>query len=147
MFHNTKNGMLACGNVGKKGLEFKAVGDKHIPKANFSLAVDKDERGETIWLNCVAWRNIAICARDLNISQGDTVAVCGKLQSREYKGKTYTDLVVEIILTVIDKQGNMLTTAPPPLAATASQQEPPEGFIDDTAYDDGGYIDEDDVPF
>lgn len=81
--------------VGKatKDAEFKLVGEKQSPVCSFSLNVGKRQDTTTIFANCKAWYGLAQLSK--NINKGDTVIVIGKTESREYNGKTYTDLIAE----------------------------------------------------
>ena len=81
--------------VGKatKDAEFKIVGEKQSPVCSFSLNVGKRQDTTTIFVNCKAWYGLAEYAKD--ICKGDTVIVIGHTESREYNGKTYTDLTAE----------------------------------------------------
>jgi single-stranded DNA-binding protein len=91
--------VIAVGTVSKDA-EFKNVGDKQTAKCSFSLAagkrkVDGEDNLQTIWVTCVCWRNVADTARE--IIKGDVVFAIGKVESREYNGKEYNDLVCEFI--------------------------------------------------
>ena len=81
--------------VGKaiKDAEYKRVGSKDSPVVSFSLNVGKRQDTTTIFVNCKAWYGLAELSK--NISKGDTVIVIGHTESREYNGKTYTDLTAE----------------------------------------------------
>lgn len=52
-----------------------------------------DGKWETKWTNCQAWHDTARAAA--NIRKGDTVLCVGSLETNEYNGKTYKNLVVE----------------------------------------------------
>ena len=81
--------------VGKavKDAEYKLVGAKESPICSFGLNVGKRQDTTTIFVNCKAWYGMAEYAK--NICKGDTVIVIGHTESREYNGKTYTDLTAE----------------------------------------------------
>jgi len=76
-----------------KDAEYKVVGDKGSPICSFSLNVGKRKDTTTIFVNCKAWYALAKYSQD--IRKGDTVIVIGHTESREYNGKTYTDLTAE----------------------------------------------------
>lgn len=76
-----------------KDAEMRLVGDKQTPMCTFSLAVGKRQDTTTIFVNCKAWRKLAEYAQ--NIRKGDSVIVVGELETNEYNGKTYTNLVAE----------------------------------------------------
>ena len=76
-----------------KDAEFKIVGAKESPVCSFGLNVGKRQDTTTIFANCKAWYKWAEIAK--NIRKGDDVLVIGKTESREYNGKTYTDLIAE----------------------------------------------------
>lgn len=52
-----------------------------------------DGKWETKWTNCQAWHDTARAAA--NIRKGDTVLCVGRLETNEYNGKKYKNLVVE----------------------------------------------------
>lgn len=52
-----------------------------------------DGKWETKWTNCQAWHDTARAAA--NIRNGDTVLCIGRLETNEYNGKTYKNLVVD----------------------------------------------------
>lgn len=53
----------------------------------------QDGSYETKWTNCQSWHDTARAAA--NIRKGDTVLCIGRLETNEYNGKTYKNLVVE----------------------------------------------------
>lgn len=112
--------------------EYKRVGQKDSPIASFSLIVGKRQDTTTIFANCKAWYRLAEYAK--HIRKGDHVIVIGQLESREYNGKTYTDLVAEWI-NFVGQDG------------TAHQETAPNG----TPYHAGVTFEEDngdgDLPF
>lgn len=87
----------ACG----RDPEFKLVGENDHRKCTVGLAVGKKpdpeggERPITVWCNLVAWHDLASILAAAR--KGDSVLAIGKLKSREYNGKTYTDLEAEYI--------------------------------------------------
>lgn len=103
--------MVIIAGTATKDAELKLVGSKNTPQCRFGLAVGKDKQDKTIFANCVAWRNLAQYAAD-NICKGDNVCVIGRLESREYNGKTYTDVVADWI-NVVGASSEATTAAPP----------------------------------
>lgn len=80
-----------------KDAEMKQVGEKQSSKTTFSVKASEktkpDGTKEAQWTNCVAWHELArACA---GFKKGDFVMAVGKIESREWEGKTYKDLVVE----------------------------------------------------
>ena len=122
----------ACG----RDPEFKTVGEKGHRKCTVGLAVGKrpDPNGGdkpiTVWSNVVAWHDLASLLASAR--KGDAVLVVGKLKSREYNGKTYTDLEAEY-LSVASVHA---AVSNPPQAASAP---PPVGSdsFGELADDDG----------
>lgn len=56
--------------------------------------IKKDDGNyETKWTNCQAWHDTARAA--VTIKKGDTVLCIGRLETNEYNGKAYKNLVVE----------------------------------------------------
>ena len=84
--------VIVAGNA-TRDAEYKTVGDKGTSVCSFSLAVGKDKDGKTKFANCKAWHSLAKLAS--HISKGDAVCVIGALETREYNGKTYTNLVAD----------------------------------------------------
>ena len=76
-----------------KDAELKTVGEKNSPLTKFSVAINRGKDAEPVYVNCVAWYRMAHVAQ--GIRKGDPCFVIGKLESREYNGKPYTDLVCE----------------------------------------------------
>ena len=59
----------------------------------FSIIAGKKPDGTTRFVNCKAWNDLAQAAATLR--KGESVMVAGRLDSREYNGKTYNDLVCD----------------------------------------------------
>ena len=92
--------MLKDGTVLAQGgcscnAELQYVGDDHKRLCKVGLAVGKRADTTTVWANVVAWHGLASLLS--RARKGDPVFVIGKLKSREYNGKTYTDLVADYI--------------------------------------------------
>ena len=83
---------MAVGNV-TRDAQMRAVGEKQTPVTAFSLACGKRKDTTTIFVECKAWRELAKCAATLR--KGDNVCAIGKIEEREYNGKTYKDLVCD----------------------------------------------------
>lgn len=86
----------ACG----RDAEFKTVGDNNSRKCTVSLAVGKrqapsQDKPVTVWCNVVAWHDLASLLAPAR--KGDAVFVIGRIKTREYNGKTYTDLEAEFL--------------------------------------------------
>ena len=92
--------VMVCGACGKDA-EFKTVGEKNSRKCTVGLAVGKrpdpdgGDKPVTVWCNVVAWHDLASLLAVAR--KGDAVFVVGRLKSREYNGKTYTDLEAEFL--------------------------------------------------
>lgn len=78
------------------------------------------EHGEAVWTDCKAWHDLARLAA--KIKKGDTVLAIGKLETREYEGKTYKTLNCEYI-SIMDKGA-----AAAPVQQAQSSNDIPEGF-------------------
>lgn len=91
--------VMVCGGCSKDAqIEYVGQDNKRVCKVG--LAVGKrpaqgEEKPETIWCNVVAWHKVAQVLSAAR--KGDSVLAIGRLQSHEYQGKTYTDLVAEYI--------------------------------------------------
>ena len=124
--------------VGKaiKDAEFKIVGSKGSPVCSLSLNVGKRQDTTTIFANVKAWYSLAEYSR--HICKGDAVIAIGHTESREYNGKTYTDLIAEWINFVGD---NEASTDLPTAETSPSGKPYPQGTKFEEAPNDG------DLPF
>lgn len=86
--------IMVCGNCGQDP-ELKTVGEKNSRKCTVGLAVGKRHDDSTIWCNVVAWHDLAEVLAQAK--KRTSVLVVGRLKSREYQGKTYTDLEAEYV--------------------------------------------------
>lgn len=89
--------VMAVGNCARDA-ELARVGanGKRVCKVGLAVGKRTPEEGgdpETVWANVVAWENLAEVLAAAK--KGDPVCVIGRLKSREYNGKTYTDLVAD----------------------------------------------------
>lgn len=89
--------VLVVGKCAKDAqLEHVGQNGKCVCKVGLSVGKRTPEGGGdpvTVWANVVAWENLAeVLAM---AKRGDPVCVIGHLKSREYNGKTYTDLVAD----------------------------------------------------
>ena len=89
------NGMAVVAGYAIKDAELKHVGSKNSALCEFCLNVGKRKDTTTIFANCKIWYENAHYAA--NIQKGDMVIAAGRLESREYNGKTYTDLVCDYV--------------------------------------------------
>ena len=65
--------------------------------ATFSLPLKKSKDGDTTWLNCEAWGDLAEDIADV-YKKGSGIIVAGTFKTSEYNGKSYTKLsVVKVI--------------------------------------------------
>lgn len=89
--------VLVVGNCAKDAqLEHVGQNGKRVCKVGLSVGKRTPEGGgepATVWANVVAWEKLAEVLSAAK--KGDPVAVVGRLKSREYNGKTYTDVVAE----------------------------------------------------
>lgn len=90
--------VIVAGTCGRDG-EYKLIGDKQTPKATVSVAVGKreDANGEktTVWANVVAWRGLADVLAGAR--KGDAILAIGRVSTRMYNGKTYSDLNADFV--------------------------------------------------
>lgn len=86
--------VLICGGCSKDA-ELEYVGDDGKRVCKVGVAVGKREDASTVWVNVVAWHGLASILS--TAKKGDPILVVGKLKSREYNEKTYTDLVADFV--------------------------------------------------
>ena len=109
----SKGGVIVAGRA-TRDAESAYVGKNDTLRTKFSMAIGKDADGNTQYANVVAWRGLAEYAR--GIAKGTSVIVAGTLESRDYNGKTYTDLVADW-LNYVDAE------------APAAPLQTPDGFV------------------
>lgn len=88
-----QDGSIAVSGKAIKDAEYKIVGAKNSPIASFTINAGKRKDTTTIFINCKAWWGLGDYAA--NIKKGDAVYAIGKVEDREYNGKTYSDLSCE----------------------------------------------------
>lgn len=96
-FQRLQSGEFMVVGYVPKDAELKKVGQNQSSKTTFSVkAAEKmlpDGKKEPQWTNCVAWHDLArACA---GFKKGDFVMAIGRIETREWEGKKYKDLVVE----------------------------------------------------
>lgn len=118
---------------------FGYVGENNTPRCTIGIAAgksktEKDENGnpKTIWINVVAWRELATILYQAR--KGDSVLVTGLLNEREWEGKTYKDIQAEFV-SVSKKVDPFSATAPPD--ASVTNGNPPDFTELDDDDDDG----------
>lgn len=84
---------------------------KTLTTWSVAAAKVKKEDGsyETHWTNCQAWHDAARAASC--IRKGDTVLCIGHLETNEYNGKTYKNLVVEFFCKMPTSAGEVAPAA------------------------------------
>ncbi len=90
----SKGNVVVAGFV-PKDAEMAFVGEKKTPRTKFSIKASGFNAEPVVWVNVVAWGNLALVAQ--SIQKGDNIMVAGTLASREYNDKTYTDLTADYI--------------------------------------------------
>jgi single-stranded DNA-binding protein len=108
---------LAAGNA-TKDAELKHVGEKNTALGKFSIAAGKRKDTTTIFLDIAAWRNLADYAA--GVCKGDSVCAIGRMESREYNGKTYHTLNADWLNVVgkVERTGGSYSESELPPAVT-----------------------------
>lgn len=141
-FHKLQSGDFMVVGYVPKDAELKKVGQNNSSKTSFSIKASEktlpDGKKEAQWTNCVAWHEMArICA---GFKKGDVVMAVGRIESREYNGKTYKDLVVEFAV----KASVPETSAGFTPASGNTAIDPADELGDLSDFDS---LDPDDIPF
>lgn len=141
-FHKLQSGDFMVVGYVPKDAELKKVGNNNSSKTSFSIKASEktlpDGKKEAQWTNCVAWHEMArICA---GFKKGDFVMAVGRIESREYNGKTYKDLVVEFAV----KASAPGTSAGFTPASGNTAIDPADELGDLSDFDS---LDPDDIPF
>lgn len=114
-----KGNVVVSGFV-PKDAEISFVGDKQTPKTKFSIKASGRNEEPVVWVNVVAWSKWALIAS--SIKKGDEVLVAGRVASREYNEKIYTELTAEYIGIQPFVPDNIVpcvpkdSTVPPPMS-------------------------------
>ena len=125
--------VIVCGFVARDA-ETKQVGEKQSTLTTFGIKVGERQNGsdkEAVWANCQAWHDLGRYAAQ--IRKGDVVFAIGKLNVREYEGKTYKNVDCEYIS--IQGKADRATPQPPVF------DKDNDLGVDVTVFDDDG------VPF
>ena len=141
-FHKLQSGDFMVVGYVPKDAELKKVGNNNSSKTSFSIKASEktlpDGKKEAQWTNCIAWHEMArICA---GFKKGDVVMAVGRIESREYNGKTYKDLVVEFAV----KASVPETSAGFTPASGNTAIDPADELGDLSDFDS---LDPDDIPF
>ncbi|SBW02543.1 conserved hypothetical protein [uncultured Eubacteriales bacterium] len=100
--------VMVCGGCSRDA-KLEYVGDAKKRICKVGIAVGKNEDTTTKWANVVAWHDTAAVLS--KAKKGDSVFVIGKLNTREYNGKPYTDLVADFVSVC---SPSAAATSPPP---------------------------------
>lgn len=138
----SKNGeYLVAGKV-SRSVTVKQVGSRQATLCEFGVYAGKDENGKKIYVNCKAWDDLGGVLSELQ--ENDPFCGVGKLETREYNGKTYSDLVLDWGNSPMISAG---VEAPAPAVsmeqAIAAGTKNEDGFTDLDEYSE----DEDGLPF
>lgn len=130
---------MVCGYV-PKDAELKFVGQNQSSKTTFSIKASEttgaDGTKTANWTSCVAWHDLArVCEK---FKKGDFVLAIGRMESHEYEGKTYKNLVVEFAV-----KAGAGTAAPAPVSDPAPDLSE-VGDLDISEYE---VLSADDCPF
>ena len=86
-----KTGVFISGTVSRKA-ELRTTKNNKL-MCKFGVAIGKDESGDSIFVDCQAWQELASYLSDLE--KGDSFAGTGRIDTHEYNGKTYKSLVLD----------------------------------------------------
>ena len=97
MWINSRSGSVVAGNL-TKAPEYKRVGDKKTPLVKLSLAMGKDEQGNTKYADVAAWNRLAELLNGVGLRKGDPIAVFGIWVKKEgSNGKQYWTLNADFV--------------------------------------------------
>ena len=104
---------LICGRAAKDGQIYATQSGKEVGSVSVP-AYDKQD-GTTAWLTVKGWGHWARLLACVH--KGDSVFAVGRIESRDYEGKTYNDLVADYVCVSARTAGQ--TTAQSAYAAPA----------------------------
>lgn len=105
-------GFMVAGYVARDAETKTTQSGKTLTTWGVAAAKVKKDDGnyETKWTNCQAWHDTARAAA--NIRKGDTVLCIGHMETNEYNGKTYKNLVVEFFCKMPNVAEAAMPTSP-----------------------------------
>ena len=107
MISKLDDGYIASGSIARDPEMKTTTTGKFVTE--FSIIAGKKPDGTTRFVNCKAWNELAQAAAQLQ--KRDSVMLAGRLESREYNGKTYNNIVCDWIGQSICARS--LNSAPP----------------------------------
>lgn len=131
MYSKLQDGsFMVCGYVAKDAEMKTTQSGKTLTKWGVSVAKTKKEDGtwDTKWTNCQAWHDVARAASC--IKKGDTVLCIGRMETNEYNGKTYKNLVVEFFCKMPTGTETAVPAAPS-AAGGAKKNDNPDNSLGD----------------
>ena len=93
MIGKVDSGYIASGSISRDPEMKTTTTGKYV--SEFSIIAGKKPDGTTRFVNCKAWGDLAKAVAALH--KGDTVFISGRLDSHEYNGKTYSEIVCDWI--------------------------------------------------
>jgi single-strand DNA-binding protein len=124
-----ENSCTFIGRLGDDPIIRESKGEKPMPVANFSIAVNEryGKSETTTWVNMVAWNGLATIVEKF-CKKGSKIVAQGRLQNRTWEGKDGTKRYqTEVILSsmhLAGSSGNGGSREYPPLP-----DEPPMGAV------------------
>lgn len=105
-------GFMVAGYVARDAETKTTQSGKTLTTWGVAAAKVKKDDGnyETKWTNCQAWHDTARAAA--SIRKGDTVLCIGHMETNEYNGKTYKNLVVEFFCKMPNGAEAAMPTSP-----------------------------------
>lgn len=98
-------GYIISGNA-TKDAEYSVKGEKNTKITKFGVAVGQNEDGSTKYANCVCFGRLAEYASA--ITKGTPVCAIGRVETRDYNGKVYVDLICEWISYVPENSNTVV---------------------------------------
>ena len=131
-----KLGKSLYGVVGSvsRGAELKNTQNGKV-FAKFSVKAGKREDDSWVYVNCKAWGPLAGYCADLR--KDDPFIGVGRIDSREYDGKTYTDLVLDWCNSPMLATAAEAPPLPSPAAGADGGDGPQFSEVDDDDLEDG----------
>lgn len=119
----TMTGMVA-GRAGRDGELLSTRSGKSIGSVSVPAYTRQD--GTTVWMTVKGWGHWADLVA--GIRKGETFAAMGRVESRDYEGKTYTDLVADYVFPPISSANG--PSAMPPTVSPADDWDAAEDDAD-----------------
>jgi len=119
------NATQFIGNVGQIKIGEKSVYLAVAINESYKPKNETEWVENTVWLDCVGFGTVIEKIKKSGIAKGDAVLILGKLGTREYEGKRYTQVIIQKAQLISKPKNSSQSSAgnEPPSNEDASDKE------------------------